>query len=355
MNTGDDGDEGNEEGRERIEGEIAQGLVNQSINGIALHEIVTNDAGEPVDYRFLDVNNGFEEHTGLSAEDVVGKRVTTILPGIQETSFIEIYGRVALEGETVRLEKYSEQLEKHFDISAFSPREGLFVTTFFDITERKEREKQLVKKAEQLDAFAGRLAHEFRNSLSVMLAHIDLAQEAGRVDQVASIERSFNRMDRLVDDLIVLARDGNVDLSPVPVDLNCFAETCWEVIRAPDATLRIETEGRLMADEDRLRQLLENLYWHVLEHGGGGVTVTVGDLQNGFYVEDDGTEHPAERRAQLFEQETSALQHGTGLGLAIVRQTAAVHGWSTSIAEVDGGGFRIEFEDVDRLEDDTAG
>lgn len=343
------------EARQELQGEVAEELIDKSINGIALHEIITDEAGEPVDYRFLDVNSGFEEHTGLSAQTVIGKRATEVLPEIEETPFIDIYGRVALQDETVRFTEYSKPLERYFDVAAFSPREGLFVTTFFDITERKKQKQQLIEKAERLDAFAGRLAHEFRNSLSVMMAQLDLAANSGEIEHFESLERSFNRMDRLVDDLVLLARDDEITLSSAPVDLACIADTCWDVIRAPDATLQLSTDAYIMADEDRLRQLLENLYWHILEHGGENVTVTVGDLDGGFCVKDESTELPAEERAALFEEETTALEHGTGLGLAIVQQTAASHGWSLSVVEADDGGIRIEFRNVEFLDTDDPG
>ncbi|MCD6328728.1 PAS domain S-box protein, partial [bacterium] len=118
-------------------------LFDHSINGFALHEIVLNDEGTPTDYMFLDVNRAFEELTGLKASDIRGKRITEVLPGMEDSHFIEIYGRVALTGEPIRFEQYSEALKRHYDISAFSPVRGQFVAIFADITDRKRSRERI--------------------------------------------------------------------------------------------------------------------------------------------------------------------------------------------------------------------
>lgn len=58
-------------------------LFNTSEAGIALHEIIWNEEDVPVDYRFLEINPAFEKITGLSAKDIIGKRVTEVLPGVE--------------------------------------------------------------------------------------------------------------------------------------------------------------------------------------------------------------------------------------------------------------------------------
>ena len=127
----------------RAREELFSGLFAESTNGIAIHELVTDGDGEPVDYVFLDVNEAFEEYTGLGADRIVGKRATEVVPGIEETDFIETYGAVAQGGNSVRIERYSEPLDRHYDITCFSPRPGQFVTTFTDVTDRKLREGEL--------------------------------------------------------------------------------------------------------------------------------------------------------------------------------------------------------------------
>jgi PAS domain S-box-containing protein len=113
-----------------------QMLFDKMIDGFALHEIICDDKGKPVDYEFIEVNPSFEELTGLLRKNVIGKTVKQVLPGI-EPYWIETYGEVALTGKSVRFENYSQDLEKHFEVVAFSPEKGQFATIFIDITDRK--------------------------------------------------------------------------------------------------------------------------------------------------------------------------------------------------------------------------
>lgn len=120
-----------------------QSLFTHMSNAFASHEVIYDNAGRPVDYVFLEVNDAFERLTGL--HQVVGRKVTEVIPGIRRESFdwIGIYGRVATTGKSTRLENYSESLNKWYSIIAYCPAKGQFVTVFEDITERKHAEGAL--------------------------------------------------------------------------------------------------------------------------------------------------------------------------------------------------------------------
>jgi PAS domain S-box-containing protein/putative nucleotidyltransferase with HDIG domain len=110
--------------------------------GFGLHEIICNEHGHPVDYRFLDVNPAFEKQTGLRGAEIVGRTVREVIPEIEE-EWIDTYGKVALEREPVEFEMYSRSLGRHYAVEAFSPAEGKFATVFHDITELKLAEDAL--------------------------------------------------------------------------------------------------------------------------------------------------------------------------------------------------------------------
>ena len=117
-------------------------LFENMTQGFALHEIILDDAQNPVDYRFISVNVAFEQMTGLRREDIIGCTVKVVLPRT-EAYWIEIYGKVALTGESQRFQNYSQEVDKHFDVWSFSPQQGQFATVITDITEQKKLEIKL--------------------------------------------------------------------------------------------------------------------------------------------------------------------------------------------------------------------
>ncbi len=120
-------------------------LFKNAIFGISLHDVVLNEAGDPVDYIFLQVNPAFEKLTGLKASDIIGKRVTAVLPGIENTTFIKAFGSVAVTGEAVNFEQYTPQLDRYYSIHSFCPKIGQFAAVFVDITDRKKASNALIE------------------------------------------------------------------------------------------------------------------------------------------------------------------------------------------------------------------
>jgi PAS domain-containing protein len=84
-------------------------FFDKMIDGFSYHKIVVDKAGKPIDYVFLEVNSAFEKMTGLKRENVIGKKVTEVLPGIEKdpADWIGVYGRVALTGEPAQFENYA--------------------------------------------------------------------------------------------------------------------------------------------------------------------------------------------------------------------------------------------------------
>lgn len=109
--------------------------------GFALHEVILNEKGEPIDYRFLEVNPAFEKITGLKAKEIKNKRVKEVLPGTEDY-WIKSYGDVVLNNKSMTFSNYSRELDKYFSVNVYSPAPNQFATIFTDITiEKKAQEK----------------------------------------------------------------------------------------------------------------------------------------------------------------------------------------------------------------------
>ncbi|MFD1687570.1 hybrid sensor histidine kinase/response regulator [Halobellus litoreus] len=243
--------------------------------------------------------------------------------------------------ETVHETAAGEQIPVEINSSLISYQgETAVLSIARDISDRKQRERQMAE-------FASVVSHDLRNPLNVAEGRLELAQEECDSEHLDAVERTHTRMNALIDDLLTLARNGTSVTETEPVDLRPFLDTCWRNVATADATLQAEMSRTITGDRSRLQQLFENLFRNAVEHGGEGVAVTVGDLDDGFYVEDDGPGIPPDRRSDVFEMGHSTADRGTGFGLNIVEQIVAEHGWEIDLTAGSAGGARFEIRGVE--------
>ncbi len=128
-----------------------QSLIDNLPDAFAYHRVVTDQYGSPSDYIFLEINAAFEEMTGLKRKNVISRTVSEVIPDIRESAFdwIGTYGKVALSGEPVRFESFSEPLERWYEVSAYSDKRGYFATVFREISTQKKTEESLRKNLSQ--------------------------------------------------------------------------------------------------------------------------------------------------------------------------------------------------------------
>ncbi len=113
-----------------------EGIIKSSSIGYAYHRIVVDNHDRPVDYEFIEVNSAFETITGLSSSDIIGRKVSLILPGIMVEDFdwIGYFGDVALHGGSKEFEQWSQPLSKWFRVCVSSEEKFYFSTLFIDIS-----------------------------------------------------------------------------------------------------------------------------------------------------------------------------------------------------------------------------
>ncbi|OYR83862.1 hybrid sensor histidine kinase/response regulator, partial [Halorubrum ezzemoulense] len=173
------------------------------------------------------------------------------------------------------------------------------------------------------------VSHDLRNPLNVAQGRVQLAQDAvadGGDENLSAALDALDRMESIVERTLTLAREGETVGDPEPVDLAAVVTDSWSTVDTADASLSIETEREVLADSDRLRNLFENLMRNAVDHVGPTVSIRVGDLPDGFFVEDDGPGIDPAVADSLFEPGESGTAGNTGFGLAIVQEIATAHG-----------------------------
>jgi len=303
------------------------------------------------DGRFEYVNPTAAEIVDSDTETLRGRAIWEANPEVDRERF-DTYWSSFSDGETRVHETVLQFGGVEVPVQTVTTQQTIHGETYHfgtvqDITERIASERELQRQNERLAEFASIVSHDLRNPLDVAQGHLDLVREECDSDRIDSVERAHERMETLIDDLLTLAREGNAVEGRTVVDLASVVEACWKTVETERATLVVETDRTVSADRSRLRQLLENLVRNAVEHGGDGVTITVGDLPDGFYVADDGPGVPSDRREAVFERGYTTSERGTGFGLPIVRETARAHGWSVRVVESQAGGARFEITGLD--------
>ncbi|TKR27698.1 PAS domain S-box protein [Natronomonas salsuginis] len=218
------------------------------------------------------------------------------------------------------------------------------VAVVSDVTDRREYRRLLEQQNERLEEYSATVSHDLRSPLSIASGWLDVAIEEESTESLDKVRDALDRMGNLITDLRALGRYGQTVDDMVELELRALAEAAWANVETTDATLEIDGGlGAINGDESRILQLFENLFRNAVDHAGPNVTVRLGALGDGFYVEDDGPGIPAANREEVFDFGYSTLERGTGIGLAIVEAVADAHGWEFDLTDADPHGARFEF------------
>ena len=336
-----------------------QTIFHKMLNGFALHEIICDGTGKPVDYRFLAVNPSYEKMTGLKASEIVGRTVLDVTPGL-ESQLIGTYGRVALTGEPAFFENYSAHLKKHFEVAAFRPNPNQFACIVSDVTQRKLLEDQLrqTQKLESIGQLAGGVAHDFNNILSAIMIQLSFLQNNERLDKdtqesLKELMEAAKRAANLTRQLLMFSRRSVLDVKVL--DMNEVVANLLKMLGrliGEHISLRFDRNASVppvLADPGMLEQVLVNLAVNARDAMPKGGRLTIGieqvridaervkdyaEVKPGQFVclsvADTGFGMDESTRKRIFEPffTTKEQGKGTGLGLATVHGIVAQHkGW----------------------------
>lgn len=215
--------------------------------------------------------------------------------------------------------------------------------------------------ADRQRSFVADAAHELRSPVATLRASIDVAARYPDAYTAAELVEQTSaqvaRLQRLVDDLLVLARLGARPAATDVVDLRAVAlavvegEEAGATRPAPEARqvrVTVVGEGTAVGEEDAVGRIVRNLVANARRHAASRVRVTVAD--GSVVVEDDGPGIAREDRDRVFERFTrldaarDREDGGSGLGLAIARESAEHLGGDVALDESEGGGLRAGLE-----------
>ncbi|WP_232701670.1 PAS domain S-box protein [Halobacterium wangiae] len=306
--------------------------------------------GEPI---IQSINPAFERVFGYGEAELADEKIDDYIVPPESRTEAEVYNQKLKEGQNVNAEvrRIAADGLRDFllDVVPFrldKPNVHGYAM-YTDITDRKERERELKRQNDRLEEFAGIVSHDLRNPLNVARGYVELAEETGDDEHFERADTALERMHDIIESVLTLARQGRSLDETVEVSLSDAAEQAWRNVETDGATLAVSDDATLLADPSRFGSLLENLFGNAVEHGGPGVTVTVGSNGDEFFVEDDGPGIPPEHRDAVFRSGETHSEDGTGFGLAIVKGIAEAHGWSVSVTEGADGGARFEFAGTD--------
>ncbi len=295
------------------------------------------------------VNSAFEDTFGYDTDAIEGQSLNELIVPEERMETARELDRAAETADVVEREvsRVTTEGERTFRLRSSvldTGGEPETLAIYVDLTDQKERERELERENERLEQFASIVSHDLRSPLTVASGRLELISEEHESPHIEEIRRAIERMDAIIDDVLTLTRKGQTVTSAEkePVDLAELAETAWHAVDSADATLEAETTKTLHADRSRLRRVFENLFWNAVEHAGPTVIVTVGEMDDGFFVEDDGPGILESERERVFESGYTTTRDGTGLGLDIVEEIVGAHGWSVELRAAPNGGARFE-------------
>ena len=348
--------------------------------GYCVVEMIFDEKNNPTDHRFLEVNPAFEKQTGI--KNARGRLMREIAPD-HEQHWFDMYGRIALSGETLRFENPAVALQRHYEVCAFrvgAPELRRVGIVFNDITGRKSLERQremllaqeetLRKEAEAAvrakDHFLAALSHELRTPLSPVVLTVAAMESDPELPvkfrkHVGMIRRNIELETRLIDDLLDLNRvtSGKMHLQVQPTRMHAVLTQAIQICASETSAKKLNVQLDLQADNDLVTAdpaRLQQTFWNLLrnaakftpeggsifirtENSGGTVCLAVRDTGVGLEPEF------LPRVFDAFEQGGTKITRqfgGLGLGLAICKAIMDIHGGAIR-AHSDGPGTGATF------------
>ena len=327
---------------------------------------------DPVTSAIVDANPAACSFYGYSKEELTQKKISDLntLPrdqifrqmeraNLEQGTCFHFCHRLA-SGTVRDVEVYSGPITVHG--------KGLLYSIVHDVTERKQAEEKLKETNRELDAFVYTVSHDLRTPLTPIIGYADFLHEScrDRLDDqalacLAEISVSGNKMMALMEDLLTLAKVGQVEQPVEPFDagevVKDVVSGLAEIITPAEVSVDVGDLPTLRVPKTLLTQIFDNLIGNAVRYAGrGGSPIKVGGERSGnlvrLYVRDHGPGIPEDERNRIFEVFCRGVSGkespGTGVGLATVQKISRLYGGRVWVEETEGGGstFWVEMVDV---------
>lgn len=289
------------------------------------------------------VNAAFEKTFGYDDEAAVGEPIDDLIVPEEKKEEAKQIDQHVQDGKLIdqRVSRMTADGLRTFNFRNIPYRDGEHVDGFAvynDIHRRVERERELERQNERLDEFASIIAHDLRNPLNVAQTRTELVERECDSEHLEDIRQAHDRMEALLEETLILARQGEMVSDLEPVRIADVVRECHEMIGTDGSTAVIEDDVQIHCDRDRIRQLFDNLISNAIDHGGNDVEIRVGMLEDdGIYIEDDGPGITTSESEKIFKPGYTDSDDGTGLGLAIVSRIVEAHDWHITVTESGDG------------------
>jgi signal transduction histidine kinase len=177
--------------------------------------------------------------------------------------------------------------------------------------------------------------------MNVILGYAKMLQEEyGPDERFDNIIAAGERVSAITESSLEFTKAGSISATE-PIELKQIALEAWQTVETKDAKLNQIGSIRFHADRPLILQLLENLFRNAIDHVGDDCTITVGSLEDGFYVQDDGHGLPEDVIDSVLMNDFST-NGSMGLGLSIVDAVVEAHGGELEMGLSPEGGARFE-------------
>jgi len=336
----------------------------QNLNTSAsLYEVLTDDQGKPVDYRYIEVNREFEKISGRLSSELIGKSLLQMYPDTEQY-WVESLRKVALTGESMRITEYSKYLEKYLEIMIYSPQRGQLAMLGIDITEKKLAEKAIAEKERRalIGDMASASAHDINNSLQIILANAEIAysdqETSTRVkESILNIKNASRGISSAVQRLqreAGLSGFKNIyetiNVENLIKDAVSQAKPFWKdgVNRnGMEILIELSVNDKLFIEGNKLELIntLINLFKNSVEamvatnkkRGVLSVSTVSENDQAYIRIKDTGIGMDQQTKDNLFNRYYSTKGSGRGYGMNNVRTSIESHGGTISVKESTPG------------------